>query len=582
MTAIVPAVNEKTISEWVSSRNLQVGRSYFKNQAISDTRRQGSVLKACCQGSMPQPYRLRVAFGAEGIEEANCSCPVGDGGHCKHVGALLLTWLDQPDAFRVMAELETDLEQRSKEELIALIRQMLQLQPDLETLLEAALPGGDRRRTPVNPETYRRQVSSAFRHGGNDWMAFSRIARDIGSTVSIGDGFLALHDYAGANIVYQAVVQGIVEHYEMMDDEDGGLSEVVDRCVEGLGRCLADGGDDAAARESPLGILFDIYRFDVEYGGVGLGEAAPGLILEHATGEEKRAVAGWVRAAMPEGNSWSDNYHRQVYGLFLLDLQMADLDDASFLSICRETGRLADLVDRLLTLGRLDEAIAEAEPAGDYELLTLADKFRQHGCARRVEPLLVKRIETSQDRRLVEWLKERHIERGEWAEALTLAKQLLRARPDLAGYQEVRDLSQQLGSWQELRPELLDEWSAADQYGLLTDIYLEEGEIDLALKSVKQRKPGFLYGEDQLIRVAKAASETHPHAAVDIYLQKVESLIGARGRDNYQMACTHLIKVRDLYRQLSKEPAWTDFISDLRERHRRLPALKEELSNAGL
>ena len=582
MSETIPAVSEKTISDWVGSRSFQLGRSYFENEAVFDLRRQGSSLKASCQGSMPQPYRFGVAFGAEGIGKANCSCPVGDGGHCKHVGALLLAWLDQPDAFRVVAELDADLEQRSKEELIALIKQMLRLQPDLETLLEVALPGGNRRLTPVNPETYRRQVSSAFRRGGNDWMVSWRIATDIGISVSAGDGFLALDDCASASIVYQAVAQGILEHYEMILDEDGDLGEVLDRCVEGLGYCLAGGGNATADRERLLQTLFEIYRFDVDYGGVGLGEAAPDLILEHATGEEKRAVAGWVRAAMPEGNSWGDNYNRQVYGRFLLDLEMADLDDASFLSICRESGRLADLVGRLLTLGRLDEAISEAELAGDYELLTLADIFREHGCAQSVEPLLVKRIETSQDHRLVEWLKERHQERGEPAEALALAKQLLQARPYLSGYQEVRELSRQLGVWQELRPDLLAEWSAAKQYVLLTDIYLEEGEIDLALKSVQQRKPGFLYGADQLIRVAQSAAETHPHAAVDIYRQQVESLIEARGRDNYQRACTYLTKVRDIYRQLAEEPAWTDFIAQLRERHRRLPALKEELSNSGL
>ena len=582
MSDTIPAVSERTISDWVGQRSFLLGRSYFENDAIFDSRRQGSALKACCQGSMPQPYRLRVAFGAEGIEEAHCSCPVGSGGHCKHVGALLLAWLDQPDTFREVAELDTDLERRSKGELVALIKQMLQLRPDLETFLEVALSGGDRRSAPVNPENYRRQVTSAFRRGGDDWMASPSVAADIGITVSAGDGFLALSDYAGASIVYQAVAQGILEHYEMVDDEDGLLSEVVDRCVEGLGSCLADGGDDAAARETSLQTLFDIYRFDVDYGGVGLGEDGLDLILEHATGEEKRAVAAWVRAAMPEGNNWTANYRRQVHGRFLLDLEMAHLDDASFLSICRESGRLADLVDRLLTLGRLEEAIAETEPTDGYELLTLADVFREHGCAQRVEPLLAKRIETTQDHRLMEWLKERHKERGELAEALVLAKRLLERRPYLAGYQEVRELSRRLDVWQESRPQLLAEWSTAKEYGLLTDIYLEEGEIDLALKSVSQGEPGFYYGEEQLIRVAQSASETHPHAAVDIYRQQAESLIEARGRDNYHRACTYLAKARDLCQQLSREPAWTDYIAELRERHRRLPALKEELSNAGL
>ena len=344
--------------------------------------------------------------------------------------------------------------------------------------------------------------------------------------------------------MYQAVARGILENYEMMPDEDGQLAEVVDRCVEGLGNCLAGGGDDAAVREGCLQTLFDIYRFDVDFGGVGLGEAAPDLILEHATEEEKGAIVGWVRAAMPRGESWTDGYHRRVYGRFLLDLEMAHLNDDSFLGICRECGLLAELVDRLLTLGRLEDAVAEADSAGDYDLLTLADIFREHGCARMVEPLLAKRTEASRDNRLAEWLKERYRERGELAEALALAGRLLERRPHLAGYQEVRELSQALGVWQESRQQLLDRWSAAGEYGLLTDVYLEEGEVDLALRSVNRRRPGFLHGVDQLIRVAQAASETHPQAALDIYRQQAESLIEARGRDNYRQACAYLTRVQ--------------------------------------
>ena len=583
MSGTLPTMSEETISGWVGSRSFQLSRRYLENDAIFDLRRRGSTLSACCQGSMLQPYRLRVAFGAEGVEEADCSCPVGSGGHCKHVGALLLAWLEQPDAFRVAAELDADLEQRSKGELIALIKQMLQFQPDLEILLEMALSGGDEQRTTVNPETYRRQVSTAFRRGGDEWMASFGIATDVDATMRIGDGFQAVDDYVNASVVYQAVAEGVMEHYEMVLDEDGHLGEVVERCVEGLGRCLADGGDDiGTVRGNALQTLFSIYRLDLDLGGVGLGEAVPGLILEHATGEEKRTVAGWVRAAMPRSDGESDNFERQMYGHFLLGLEMDELDDASFLSICRESGLVTDLVDRLLTLGRLDEALTEAAPADDYELLMSAEVFRRHGCVQQVEPLLAKRIETSRDHRLVEWLKDRHEERGELAEALTLARLLLRRHPRLSGYLEARELSQQLGTWQELRPQLLAEWSAAREHGLLTDIYLEEGEIDLALRSAEQGDRGFLYGAHRLLRVVEAASKTRPHAAVDIYRRELEGLIAARGRDNYRRACEHLLQVRDLYRQMSQEPEWTRYIAELRERHRRLPALTDELSKARL
>lgn len=374
----------------------------------------------------------------------------------------------------------------------------------------------------ANPETYRRQVSSAFRRAGNDWMISQRIDEDIEGIVGDGDDFLALDDCASAGIVYQAAVQGILEHYDPAYDEDGYLGYVVDQCVEGLGHCLAGGGDNATDRERSLQTLFEVYRFDLDSGGIELGKPAPGLILEHATAAEKRIVAGWVQAAMAQGSGRSHNYRRQAHGCFLMDLEMDDLDDDAFLNACRESG--------LLTLGRLDEAISEAELAGDHQLLILAEVFRDHGCADSVEPLLVQRIETSPDHRLMEWLKARHKERGELSEALNLTRQPLRARPNLAGYREMRELSRQLGVWSELRPDLLAQWAADHQHHLLTDIHLEEGEIDLALRSVQQSRPGTLHGAEQLTRVARAAAQTLPRAAVDIYLQQVERLIEVRGR----------------------------------------------------
>ena len=82
--------------------------------------------------------------------------------------------------------------------------------------------------------------------------------------------------------------------------------------------------------------------------------------------------------------------------------------------------------------------------------------------------------------------------------------------------------------------------------------------------------------------MAQAASETHPHAAVDIYLQQAEILIEGRGRENYRRACDCLTRVRDIHRKLGEEPAWNDLIVGMRERHRRLPALREELESSGL
>lgn len=449
--------------------------------------------------------------------------------------------------------MDADLEQRSQGELVVLIKRMLQLQPDLEYSLEMDMPGGDVRSSPVNPEIYRRQVASAFRLGEGDWMASRRIAMEIGVIMDTGDGFLAMDDCVNASAVYRSVSREILEHYDTLLDEDGRLTDVMDRCVEALGDCLGL-WDEVAGRETLLRTLFDVYRSDLDCGGIGLGEGAPGLLLERTTVGEKRMVAGWVRDAMVQSDVGSDGFQRQAHGRFLLDQETEDLDDASFLSICREARLLADLVDRLLTLERVGEALAEAESARDQELLGLADIFCQHYLAHRIEPLLTQRVEAGENHRLMERLQQHHLGQGKLPEALDLAKRLLERRPNLSGYAAVRELSRRLGVWQELRPQLLGRWSDAKRYGLLTDIHLEEGEIDLALHTVS-KGPVVLHGANRLTRVAEAAAATRPRSALDVYRRQAEGLIEARGRENYRQACAHLSRMRDLYRNLSEDPS---------------------------
>jgi len=55
-----------------------------------------------------------------------------------------------------------------------------------------------------------------------------------------------------------------------------------------------------------------------------------------------------------------------------------------------------------------------------------------------------------------------------------------------------------------------------------------------------------------------------------------------RQRENYQVACQYLTSIRRLYQKLGKSDTWTRYIAALREQHRNLPALKDELAKAKL
>ena len=290
---------------------------------------------------------------------------------------------------------------------------------------------------------------------------------------------------------------------------------------------------------------------------------------------------------MPTGGSWSDGYHRQTLGRFLLELEQDELDDEAFLRICRETNRWQDLVARLLALQRVDEAADVACSVGDYDLLQLADIFVEHGQADLATELMRTRARTSQDTRLPEWLKQRAIERGDASEALAWTQQLFWQHPSLEGYEQIKALSKTLHTWETLQSEILARLTKQNQHALLTEIYVQEGQVDQALATVKRVASGAsgmwgMYHSPLLIRVAQAAESSRPQESICIYVDAAKRLIQARGRDNYTTAASYLSRVRKLCQRLGEDKTWQSLIADIRQQNSSLRALKEELGKVGL
>jgi uncharacterized Zn finger protein len=579
-----PMLEEAAIRERVGETSFARGAEYFRSGAIFNPRRQGATLKAQCTGSSAPFYRVEATLDDGEIADANCSCPVGGGGFCKHVAALLLTWNDRPQDFVEVESFDTALERRSKAELIALIKQMLAQQPDLEALLETTLAPAGGQRPPVNVETYRRQAAAAFRGGGfEDWGAASAAAEQLRPLVLVGNSLLEQGDARGAAAVYEVIAGTVQENYETVDDESGDLAAVVQDSLMGLGRCLAT-LQDAGPREDILRVLFEVYHGDVDAGGYGMSDEVPALILEAATPQERRLVAGWVHAALPQEEDWHSAYTGKEYGRFLLALGEGTLDDEAYLQICRDAGLDQELVERLLSLGRLEEATAELQEAQDRALLALADLFVRHGQAETAERVVAAHAATTPPAAgavaALEWLKKRADARNDLPAAFDLQQRIFQQRPNLSGYLELRRLAQQLGRWADMRPSLLAGSDTPGGHRLLIEIRLADGEIDAALEALATASPGV--AAELALQVAQAAEAARPAAALDIYRRRAEALIAQRGRDNYVAAARLLQKVRDLHGRLDDAGGWTSYLTDLRNSTRSLRALKEELAAAGL
>ncbi len=582
----IPRISKSIITHWTDDVYFQRGQKYYEQGAIYEQRIQGMTIKSKCSGSQAPFYRQEVLFDSKGIKSAQCSCPVGAGGHCKHAVALLLTWLNDPDSFKEVEAADALLEKRSKPELIALIQQMLEQEPDLESLLE--LPLSAEESEPLDIKVIRRQAKQAFRgtDSYNDWGDTDEIKHNLNPLLKLAASYLSRSDSENSALIYATVIETILDNEEVaMNDEDGELLGVVHDCAEALGKCL-ETIREPKKRIETLQVLFNAYKWDsMRMGGVGAADCVPEILTSKTTPEERVEIAKWTRTIMPKGNSWSDGYHCEVLGALLLNLEADTLDDEAYLKICRQTGRLNDLFDRLLKLKRIEEAEHAAREAEDYPLFKAIEVFTYHKQTNIIENIVAERVKergnTKLDSRLIEWLSESLKKRCDLAGSLKLEERLFWAHPNIEQYKSLRKVAKGLGYWGNLRGQIIAELEAKNNFRFLIDLYLDEKEFGNALAALGKLPER--WGDHSIhLEVAQAAKKKYPQEAIRIFTREAERFFGYRSRDNYSQGALCLREVRDIHCQLNDMESWSKRIADIREHYKKLPALQDELNKLKL
>src|SRR5436305_5247178 len=141
------------------------------------------------------------------------------------------------------------LSEKSHAELLALLEQLVQRQPDIEPLIELLMelplatttqersrPGKGRERT-LDHSTIRSQVDLAFYHAGKGWGAASRVAAELEQLYDIGKNFAEAGEWANAQVVYATLAEETIMQYEEVHDE-GQVSWGLGECAAGLVKCL--------------------------------------------------------------------------------------------------------------------------------------------------------------------------------------------------------------------------------------------------------------------------------------------------------------------------------------------------------
>ena len=116
-----PKITLQQIHGRASEQSFSRGENYYNTGAITDTVRRGDEIEARCHGSYPEPYRVWAKLNDSEIAATSCTCEYDWGGDCKHIVAMLLTYMHDPDLFEERLTLQDALLSRSKEDLVDII-----------------------------------------------------------------------------------------------------------------------------------------------------------------------------------------------------------------------------------------------------------------------------------------------------------------------------------------------------------------------------------------------------------------------------------------------------------------------------
>lgn len=84
---------------------VERGEPYLSHHTLFLRQRSGTRLSASCKGSSNPPYHMHAVVTPLGsLTSSRCSCPVGKEGRCKHLAAMLLSWLQEPSAFSPLGD----------------------------------------------------------------------------------------------------------------------------------------------------------------------------------------------------------------------------------------------------------------------------------------------------------------------------------------------------------------------------------------------------------------------------------------------------------------------------------------------
>ena len=132
----LPDITQVMVQQLATDKVFERGCDYYEHGAVLQVVRRGNRLFAEVEGSDYEPYQVVITLGKRGIGSFSCTCPYDWEGACKHVVAVLLTYICEPRQVEDRPPIETLLEGLSDKQLRNMVLALVEQDPRLIEVIE--------------------------------------------------------------------------------------------------------------------------------------------------------------------------------------------------------------------------------------------------------------------------------------------------------------------------------------------------------------------------------------------------------------------------------------------------------------
>jgi uncharacterized Zn finger protein len=586
-----PKLTEAMIRSFSSPQTFSRGEEYYTAGAVADLARRGNSLRAQVEGSRYEPYQVRIELDAGGVVDATCTCPYDFGNYCKHVVAVLLTYIRQPEGMaenRPVTELLAGLR---RDELLDLLTELLSAHVHLADWVEAqlsakaasgstknALKSRERSR-PIDPAPFRRQAQNILggqgrRRPSEAYWATGGTVGEISDLLGQAQPFIEAGDGRNALLVLEAITEVYVDRWTEFDDSNGELGDL----FTDVGLLFAEAilsADLSAEERRSWAEKLTTWRREVE--DYGIGEGFNVAIAAAAQGWEyaplKQAMQGQITDK--GGCEGEVPWYADELAVVRLNVLERQGKTGEYLNLAEAEGQTDKYVTMLVKLGRGQEAIEYGLKylATPGEALTLATSLREHSL-----PLDALRIAEhgltleGENHTLARWLRDLASGMDQPEVALKAARTAFARSLSLEDYQAVQAIAGT--EWDRVRKQLLKLLARSSYASGRIEIYLYEGMVKEAIEAVDQNS---YVGHDALERVVDAACRSHPDWVIGQCKKQAESIMDSGKSNYYHQAARWLAKARQAYLAADRATEWGKYLEGLIGRHARKYSLRPQL-----